>query len=137
MDENNIIPDQSIDCKLLPATALAFVGDAAYALYVRTRLLERGGVKSARLHQAAVRYVRAEAQARAVRAMLPELTEEEQALVRRGRNAKPGSLPKRASRMDYQWATGLEALIGYHALSGRREAAEAVAARAMEIIDEA
>ena len=43
------------------------------------------------------------------------------ALGRRGRNTAPHSIPKAASRAQYQTATGLEALFGWLYLQGRTE----------------
>ena len=46
------------------------------------------------------------------------LTEEEEGVFRRGRNAKSFTVPKNADLMDYRHATGLEALFGYLYLTG-------------------
>ena len=50
-----------------------------------------------------------------------KLTEEERDILRRGRNAKPGSVPRRAAPADYRTSTGLEALVGYWYLTGQSE----------------
>ena len=73
------------------------------------------------LHKAAVRYVAAPAQAQAVERILPLLSEEEGDVYRRGRNTSPHSVPQKASRAEYQSATGLEALFGWLYLQGRTE----------------
>ena len=49
------------------------------------------------------------------------LTEEEQDVFRRGRNTSPHTIPKAASREEYQTATALEALFGYLYLQGRTD----------------
>ena len=50
-----------------------------------------------------------------------ELTEEEQAIYKRGRNAKSATSAKNATIQDYRMATGFEALIGYLYLKGNKE----------------
>ena len=61
-----------------------------------------------------------------------ELTEEEQAVFRRGRNANVHSIPAHASRAQYQQATALEALFGWLYLQGRRERVNELFSRMME-----
>ncbi|MDR1815624.1 MAG: ribonuclease III [Clostridiales Family XIII bacterium] len=117
--------------------ALAFVGDAAYELYVRARLAAEGKASADRLHRAAVRYVRASAQAQAMRALLPDLSEEDAAVVRRARNHKPKSMPKNADPAQYRWATAFEALCGHYYLKGRTGEMETLFAAAMRAIDDA
>ncbi|MDR1496635.1 MAG: Mini-ribonuclease 3 [Clostridiales Family XIII bacterium] len=100
-------------------TALAFLGDAVYEVYVRKYIVDTGATRSEGLHLAAVRFVNAGAQAVAVKAMLDEesgiLTDEdERALLRRARNRKSVAKPKNADPMDYKWATAFEALLGYY-----------------------
>lgn len=108
----------------LSPIALAFLGDAVFELRVRRYLVETRHVPSARLHVACVSFVNAAAQAEAVRALLPDLTGEEAAIFRRGRNANTTHVPKNASPAEYRYATGLEALFGYLALCGREERAD-------------
>lgn len=97
----------------LPSLALAYIGDAVYEVVIRQYLISHGAVKVNQLHKMAVRYVRAGAQAKALHTLEGILTEEEMAVVRRGRNAKSATLPKNADIMEYRQATALEALIGY------------------------
>ena len=145
------------DPKTMNTTALAYIGDAVYEIYVRERVLAASGQpgrvqaqcspqaqgfrqaekerqKAAfgahvdALHKRAIRYVRADGQAKALRAMMRDgfLTVEEEALVRRARNHKSASKPKNADPMDYKKATALEALIGYwHLMARVGKAAEA------------
>jgi ribonuclease-3 family protein len=99
---------------------LAYVGDAAYELYVRLHLVERLG-RSRDLQNAAVALVRASAQSRLLGVLEPELTEEERAIVRRGRNAGAGQVPRSASMIDYRRATAFECLLGHLLLTGQEE----------------
>jgi ribonuclease-3 family protein len=119
----------------MSTVALAWLGDAVYELCVREILLGRGHLHADKLHTAAVRYVRADAQAAVMRQLADTLPEEEQALVRRARNRRITTKPKNADPMDYKWATAFEALIGYYRLSGRQEEIEAVVASAVALID--
>ena len=105
---------QDVDLHTLSPLALAFVGDGVYSLMVRERLLSQANRPVNDLHRMAVREVRAEAQAAAIDRLLPLLTEEEEAVFKRGRNAHTAR-----SGADYHRATGLEALFGYLYLDGR------------------
>ncbi len=111
---------------------LAHLGDGVFELMVRSWLCLQGKATSRGLHRAAVRYVAAPAQARAVEKLLPVLTEEEEAVYRRGRNTSPHSIPQNASRADYQAATGLEALFGWLWLQGRSQRLNQLFAQIME-----
>lgn len=117
-------------------TALAFLGDALYELYVRHRLI-LGSYKGAdRLHGEAVKYVRAEAQAFAIKSMQNELSEDELALVKRARNKKISSKPKNADPLIYKWATAFEALLAYLYLTGQEERMVEIINTAMEKTEE-
>ncbi len=120
---------KQLNTKDINTTALAYIGDAVYEIYVREHVLGqdlRGmnknfGAHVDALHKRAIRYVRADGQAKAVKAMLNEgfLGDEEAALVRRARNHKTASKPKNADAMDYKYATAFEALIGFWHLSAQ------------------
>ena len=105
---------QEIDLHTLSPLALAFVGDGVYSLMVRERLLNEANRPVNDLHRMAVRQVRAEAQSAAIGRLLPLLSEEEEAVFKRGRNAHTSR-----SGADYHRSTGLEALFGYLYLDGR------------------
>lgn len=108
-------PEQA---RMLSPLQLAFVGDSVHALLVRTALTE-SSLKVRDMHVQATRAVNAVAQSKALSWLLPRLTAEEIAIVKRGRNAHPHhSAPKSASTGEYAGATGLEALLGYLFLIG-------------------
>lgn len=107
---------QDIDLHTLSPLALAFVGDGVYSLMVRERLLSQANRPVNDLHKLAVKAVRAEAQSAAMEKLLPLLTEEEEAVFKRGRNAHTAR-----TGADYHRATGLESLFGYLYLAGRIE----------------
>ena len=102
----------------LPALTLAYLGDTIFDLYVRTYLAETTCLKVHALHLEAAKRVCAKGQAQAYYCIAEQLTEEEQAAFRRGRNAHSGTVPKHADVRDYRVATGLESLLGHLYLKG-------------------
>ena len=124
------LPDDEI--RAISSIGLAHLGDAVYELLVRTYLCAHGKATGKGLHRATVELVRAPAQADAAEKILPLLTEEEQAVFRRGRNANVQSIPKNASRAQYQQATALEALLGWLYLRGEKGRIEELFAAMME-----
>ena len=111
---------------------LAQVGDAVYELLVRTRLLSEDHTAALDLHRETVRIVNAGAQALAFMKIAPMLSEEENAVFKRGRNAKVNQVPHHATVADYHTATGLEALFGWLYLQGQRDRIAELFARIME-----
>ena len=111
---------------------LAHLGDAVYELMVRSWLCLHGKATAKGFHKAAVHYVAAPAQAQRVERILPILSQEEQDVFRRGRNASPHSIPQNASREEYQKATALEALFGWLYLKGQNERLNELFALMME-----
>ncbi|WP_338752594.1 Mini-ribonuclease 3 [Bacillus sp. FJAT-52991] len=109
------------DAKQMNSLALAYMGDGIYEVYVRRHLLELGKVKPQLLHKEATKYVSAKAQAKVLFQMIEEekLTEEELAIVRRGRNAKSGTIPKNTDVQTYRYSTAFEALLGSLFLTGQ------------------
>lgn len=105
----------------MSALGLAHIGDGVFELLVRTHLCQSGLAKSGNLHKATVAMVSAPAQAKFLDRILPRLSEEEQAVYRRGRNAHVHAVPKNATHAEYAKATGLEALLGYLWLSGAQD----------------
>lgn len=118
-------------------TALAFLGDAVYEVYVRNHLMENGDQNADRLHKRAIRYVCAAGQDKAVRVLMDEfLTDEEIALVKRARNRKTATKARSADAVTYKMATAFEALLGYLHLSGKTERLEAIVEEAFRIIED-
>lgn len=114
---------QQIDVKQLNSLALAYMGDAVFEVYVRNHLIQSGKVKPNALHREATHYVSAKAQAQMIHHFLNNdlLTEDECAVVMRGRNAKSGTIPKNTDVQTYRYGTAFEALIGYLYLLGESE----------------
>ena len=92
---------------------LAFIGDCIFDLVVRTIVVENGNAPVNKLHNRAAHYVKAPSQMIMLNLIKDELTEEEMAVYKRGRNAKSYTTAKNATKIDYRMATGYEALIGY------------------------
>ena len=114
------------------ALGLAHIGDAVYETMVRTWLVTHGGSNVHNLHKQTVELVKATAQAQFVDILLPHLTEEEEAIYRRGRNTHLHGIPKSASAAQYGKATGLEALFGALWLLGRKDRLNELFALVME-----
>ncbi len=112
---------------------LAYVGDGVYELLVRTHLAGQGGGRVGQMHRAAVAYVSAPAQAEALTALTPFMTEEEQQVVHRGRNAHVHSCPAGCTVAQYHAATALEALFGYLWLAGRKDRAAELFEKMLEV----
>ncbi|MBO8172729.1 MAG: Mini-ribonuclease 3 [Bacillaceae bacterium] len=106
--------------RLVNSLALAYMGDAVLEVYVRSHLIAEGSVRPNRLHRDAIRYVSARAQADVVRKIFERFTEDEQDIIKRGRNAKSATVPKNVSVSDYRLSTGFECLIGYLYLQGNQ-----------------
>ena len=106
------------DLRTYSPLTLAYIGDAIFELVVRTVLVERKNTQAEKLHKAATKIVKAETQALMIEAIKEELTEEELAVYKRGRNAKAVTRAKNATRSVYRRATGFEALMGYLYLKG-------------------
>lgn len=107
---------------LYPALVLAYIGDAVYEVFTRTKVLEKNpDMPPHKLHVLNVKYVKAKAQSNAMTVIEPILNEQEYAVYKRGRNAKSATVPKNADVADYRRSTGFEALLGYLHLSGKRD----------------
>ncbi|WP_029543956.1 ribonuclease III domain-containing protein [Selenomonas sp. AB3002] len=126
----------SVDVKQLSPLVLAYVGDAYFHLFVRTRLLsyEQGKVQA--LHSFSAQIVSAVWQCRAYQGLEKMLTEEEKGIYRRGRNAKSHA-PRSASVAEYHASTGFEALLGSLYLTEQHERLHEIAEAAFNIISRA
>ena len=110
-----------VDVKSYSPLALAYIGDDVYDIIIRTMVVEKANRSAHDLHLISSRYVKAQTQAAMIEALEELLTEEEEAVYKRGRNAKAYTTAKNASVADYRKATGLEALMGYLYLSDRMD----------------
>ncbi len=104
--------DGLIGASLPTVAALAYLGDARHALYVRRMLVDKGICKSGELNEAALSYVTAEAQAKMMRKIEHLLLDDERDVYKRAANSGHLNRPRHASAADYRAATGFEAVIG-------------------------
>jgi len=112
------------EAKLINPITLAFLGDAVYSLWVREQLVRSGIGKAADFQRAAGKIVSAHGQSAFLEKVLPLLTEEEDEIYRRGRNAKKATKSKNATASEYSRSTGFEAVMGYLYLIGEHERIE-------------
>ncbi|CYV87167.1 Mini-ribonuclease 3 [Streptococcus suis] len=106
---------KAVDVNLINGIALAFEGDAVYSMYIRRHLIFKGLTKPNQLHGEANKYVSAKAQASLISALLEAqlLTEKEEEIYKRGRNANSHTKAKNADVVTYRMSTGFEAVLGY------------------------
>ncbi len=108
MEEKDILRQTS-------AANLAYLGDCVYELLVREHLVKKGCTKPS---VAALEYVTAGAQSKALEALLPLFDEMEADAYHRGRNCVHGGVPKHSTVGEYRRATGFEAVFGCLYLKG-------------------
>lgn len=106
-------PAGTQDIRAFSPLTLAYIGDAVYDLIIRTMVVGQANRPANKLHKITVKYVNAGAQSKMIQALADSLTEEEQEVYRRGKNAKPHTTAKNATATDYLKATGFEAVLGY------------------------
>jgi len=109
------------EVKLMPPLVWAYIGDCVYEMYIRMKLVNKTKLHPHELHIETTKYVKAVAQAETLCKIKEKLTEEEQNIVRRGRNAQNHHLPKNVNLAEYKQATAFEALIGYLYLTRQDE----------------
>jgi len=119
MFNRNILTEH--EAKGYSPLTLAFLGDGVYDLLARNMLLREANMPAGQLHAKKIKLVCAEFQSRAYDALLDFLSEEETAVLKRGRNATGNKVPKSANTADYRKATALECLFGYLYLTGKDE----------------
>ncbi len=116
---------------------LAYLGDTVYESYIREYLIrDNCNKKVNELHKTAIKYSNAKAQASIIHSMIDEFTEEETRIYKRGRNQKSNTSPKNSDIIDYKYATGFEALIGYLYLKEDKERLEYIINKGISIIQD-
>lgn len=114
------------EVNLMSPLVWAYVGDAVYELYIRTYLVGTTKLNPHKLHIESIKYVKAASQAHILETLMPELSEEEQNIVRRARNTQNHHLPKNANVTEYMYSTAFEGLIGYLYLTGQNNRLEEI-----------
>ncbi|MDQ0430793.1 ribonuclease-3 family protein [Planomicrobium stackebrandtii] len=132
----NVLRKNDVD--QLNALALAYMGDAVYEQFIREHLLRSGRSKPNILHRQSTTFVSAKAQAMVLKRLTEEnfLTEPELAIMRRGRNAKSGSVPKNTDVQTYNFSTAFEAVLGWLYLKEEQARVDEIISYAIEIVEE-
>ena len=110
-----------VDIREQSPLTLAFVGDAVYTLLIREHIATDKRQPINNLNQLSVKYISAKGQFMALGLITEILTEEEQNMVRRGKNASKASVAKHASVEEYRSSTGFECMLGYLKLTGQAD----------------
>jgi len=126
---------KEVDVRAYSPLTLAYIGDAVYDVIIRTVVVERSNRPANELHKKTSSFVKAQTQAEMIEALQPFLSEEEEAVYKRGRNAKSYTSAKNATIGDYRKATGFEALVGYLYLQDRTERVLELVKNGLESID--
>jgi len=123
------------EARMLNPLQLALIGDGVFEIFIRNYILmENTALSANKIHVKAIGYVKAKSQAFMIHEIEGFLNEEEDAIYKRGRNAKSPTVPKNADVRDYRMATGFEALIGYLYLIGNKERLKFIFDKSTEII---
>ena len=135
LDDFRIREFSKDEARMLNPLQLALIGDGVFEIFIRSYILTQNTALSAnKIHVKAIRYVKAKSQSDIMHEIEEVLNEEEEAVYKRGRNAKSPTVPKNADVRDYRMATGFEALIGYLYLIGHKERLEFIFNKSIEII---
>lgn len=136
LEETREVLELSVpDVRSYSGLSLAFIGDGAYELAIRTLVISQGNRQVNKMHRQCSELVKAPAQAAIVQAIWENLTVEEQAVCRRGRNTKPHTKAKNATTEEYLWATGFEALCGWLYLNGEQKRLLEVVKMGLEAVE--
>ena len=111
------------------------MGDAVYEQFVREHIIGLGVAKNGAYHRKAIKYVSANSQVKILKQLEDFLSDEEKDIVRRGRNSHPHSHAKNADIVDYKYATGFEALIGYLFLLNKEKRLKEIIEKCFEICE--
>lgn len=124
------------EVKMMAPLVLAYMGDAIFEVFIRNYLVNKTNTSVNLLHRQATRYVKAKSQAIIVHALEDHLEVSEWDVVKKGRNQKISTSPKNAVLIDYKYATGFEALLGYLFYLGKNERLIEIMKKSIHIIDE-
>lgn len=121
------------EVNMLSPLVWAYIGDAIFETFIRVNLVNSSNAKPHKLHMESIQYVKAKAQAEALKKIQDQLTEKEQEIVRRGRNVQNHHVAKNANVADYAMSTAFEALIGYLYLTKQDERLQEVLKTSIKI----
>ena len=109
--------NEKVDMREMSALNLAFVGDSVYSLAIRKHFVSTSRHNVNHMNSLVNRYVSAHGQYLAFGCIEDQLTDEEAAVFRRGKNSSKATVAKHASSEEYRTSTGFECLLGYLELS--------------------
>lgn len=103
-----------MNTKTINIQVLALLGDAVYSLYIREKLIKDGINDIGKLQKLIIEYISAKGEVKTLNYLIANnyLTEEEQDIIKRGRNYKNNNHPKNTDIITYKLSTGFEALLG-------------------------
>lgn len=127
---------ENVDVRTYSPLALAYIGDSVYDLLIRSLVVSGGNMAVQKYHKKASSMVSAQAQAKIMKVLEPELTKEELQVFKRGKNSKPSTTAKNASVKEYLVATGMEAVLGYLYLTDQYTRLIDLVKRGIEILEE-
>ncbi len=131
--QEELITKSEQEVNMMSPLTWAYVGDSIYEMYVRTYLSNKTNLNPHKMHVLSIKYVKASAQASILKKL--ELTEDEQEIVRRGRNTENHHLPKHASAEEYMYSTAFEALIGYLYLTKQNDRLKTILKNCIDLVD--
>ena len=136
LDKKNITlpaPDKSdINAYQYSPLTLAYIGDSVLDLMVKSYFVVNVNKQTYKYHKDVTHIVNAVNQAAFVDLVMPEFTDDEMDIYKRGRNATTHSKAKNATMGEYRKATGLEALFGYLYLEGKNDKLKSYVDRMIE-----
>lgn len=130
---DNLIKKDETEINMMSPLTWAYVGDSVYELYIRTYLSNNTYLNPHKMHVSSIKYVSAEAQYKILQKL--NLSEDENEIVKRGRNTENHHLPKHATAEEYMYSTAFEALIGYLFLMKKEERLKEILKDCIEIVD--
>lgn len=135
LDDFRIREFNEKEVRMLSPLQLALIGDGVYEVFIRNYILTNNTALSAnKIHIKAIQYVKAKSQASIMHKIEEFLDKDEEAVYKRGRNAKSATVPKNADVRDYRMATGFEALVGYLYLSGKKDRLEFILEKSIDLM---
>lgn len=130
---DDLIKKDETEINMMSPLTWAYVGDSVYELYIRTYLSNNTYLNPHKMHVSSIKYVSAEAQYKILQKL--NLSEDENEIVKRGRNTENHHLPKHATAEEYMYSTAFEALIGYLFLMKKEERLKEILKDCIEIVD--
>lgn len=128
--------EKNLDIREYNIKTLAYMGDAVYELYVREHIVRNSREVASKLHRKTIKYVSAKAQEYIINNIYEILTEEEQEIYKRGRNASANTVPKNTDVVTYKKATGFESIIGYLYFTGQNRRLKDIINQSITLISE-